>query len=126
MSYSPGIIFCSAPPLVSAAWFPPNERVTATSIGDSGLDPEINSSYFHHPPHPSKKATQIYLPVLHFLVLPFFYVPLPSPFFRSSFQWDRIRPGLPHCQSDGIIMSDDGMIMSDDGMIAMEEDSADA
>jgi len=30
-----GIIFCSAPPLVSAAWFPPNERVTATSIGQA-------------------------------------------------------------------------------------------
>ena len=35
----PGIIFCSAPPLVSAAWFPPNERVTATSIGgDQRID----------------------------------------------------------------------------------------
>ena len=74
-----------------------------------------------------------HLPVLHFLVLPFFCAPFPSPFLRSSFQWDRIRPGLPHCQSDGIIMSDDGMIksdhgiiMSDDGMIAMEEDNADA
>ena len=28
-----GIIFCATPPLVSAKWFPPNERVTATSIG---------------------------------------------------------------------------------------------
>ena len=28
-----GIIFCSAPPAVSATWFPANERVTATSIG---------------------------------------------------------------------------------------------
>merc|ERR1712179_509574 len=30
-----GIIFCSAPPAVSAAWFPANERVTATSIGQT-------------------------------------------------------------------------------------------
>ena len=28
-----GIIFCSAPPAVSSAWFPPEERVTATAIG---------------------------------------------------------------------------------------------
>ena len=28
-----GIIFCSAPPAVSATWFPASERVTATSIG---------------------------------------------------------------------------------------------
>merc|ERR550519_2403156 len=28
-----GIIVCSAPPAVSAAWFPVDERVTATSIG---------------------------------------------------------------------------------------------
>ena len=28
-----GIIFCSAPPAVSSAWFPPQERVTATAIG---------------------------------------------------------------------------------------------
>ena len=30
-----GIIFCSAPPAVSAAWFPAGERVTATSIGQT-------------------------------------------------------------------------------------------
>ena len=28
-----GIIFCSAPPAVSATWFPASERVTATSVG---------------------------------------------------------------------------------------------
>ena len=28
-----GILFCSAPPVISATWFPPEERVTATSIG---------------------------------------------------------------------------------------------
>ena len=28
-----GIIFCSAPPAISATWFPPQERVTATSVG---------------------------------------------------------------------------------------------
>ena len=28
-----GILFCSAPPVISATWFPPDERVTATSIG---------------------------------------------------------------------------------------------
>ena len=30
-----GIIFCSAPPALSAAWFPAGERVTATSIGQT-------------------------------------------------------------------------------------------
>ena len=28
-----GIIFCATPPVISATWFPPGERVTATSIG---------------------------------------------------------------------------------------------
>ena len=28
-----GIIFCSAPPVISATWFPAQERVTATSVG---------------------------------------------------------------------------------------------
>ena len=31
-----GVVLCSAPAAVSAAWFPPDERVTATSIGQSG------------------------------------------------------------------------------------------
>merc|ERR1711887_204796 len=30
-----GILLCSTPPAISAAWFPPNERVTATSIGQT-------------------------------------------------------------------------------------------
>ena len=118
---------------MSAAWFPPNERVTATSIGDSGLDPNIISSSFYHKPLPSKKSYSDIFACIAFPGVALFCVPLPSPFLRSSFQWDRIRPGLPHCQSDGILMSDDGMIMSDDGiimsddgMIAMEEDNADA
>merc|ERR1711892_5198 len=30
-----GVLLCSIPPAISAAWFPPNERVTATSIGQT-------------------------------------------------------------------------------------------
>ncbi|XP_023345230.1 disrupted in renal carcinoma protein 2 homolog [Eurytemora carolleeae] len=30
-----GIVLCSAPPLLSAVWFPPEERVTATCIGQT-------------------------------------------------------------------------------------------
>ena len=32
-----GIIFCSAPPAVSSAWFPPEERVTATATAIGAL-----------------------------------------------------------------------------------------
>ena len=71
-----GIIFCSAPPAVSATWFPASERVTATSIGQmfnglgaglgfliarlcvsteqepGGLSSPANTSHHHQPHYP--------------------------------------------------------------------------
>ena len=40
-----GIVVCSAPPAIAAAWFPPRERVTATSIGKTEM--MMASEFFH-------------------------------------------------------------------------------
>lgn len=58
----PGIIVTSAPPAVSAAWFPPNERVTATSISQmlnnigQGLSFLIASLMIKDPKHESNSS----------------------------------------------------------------------